>query len=66
VSNSDGPSLVHIVLERCAQCGELAPTEIELGEAPAVNVRWRFRKGGRCDHLLIDYFEVTTRPSVVQ
>ena len=55
------PSLVHVVLERCPRCGELAPTSMSLGEAPTVNVRWRFRKSDRCDHLLVDRFEVVSR-----
>lgn len=55
------PDLVNVVLERCPVCGELAPTSTSLGETPAVNVRWRFRKSESCDHFLIDFLAVTNR-----
>jgi hypothetical protein len=64
VSDDYRPDLVHVVLERCSVCGELAPTATSLGETPAVNVRWQFRKSETCDHVLIDFLAVTNRSDI--
>ena len=59
MDESDDPAFVHVLLERCSRCRELAPTATSVGTTPVVKVRWRFRKSGSCDHLVVDYLEVT-------
>jgi hypothetical protein len=34
-----------------------------LGEAPAVKIRWTYRKSETCDHLLVDFLEVESPPA---
>lgn len=57
------PGVVNIAFARCEVCGELSVVEMEVGQFPPVNAKWRYRKSfPPCDHFIVDSFEVRGRP----